>query len=278
MRKEHYANVIFENQNSPGKLWKVVKQMMGTSKSCKTSIKGLASGDTFVSNTKEIVNIFNTFFTNVGKNLAVKCKSVCTSIKQDRNVVDNSLKFNSVTPNNVCNQIQSLCSAKATGSDKISARLLKTAAPQISDSLCYVMNLSLKYGAVPKEWKHARVIPLYKYGKCDEASNYRPISVLPIISKIMERIVHDQLYKFIEENNILNKWQSGFRPGYSTETAITYVTDLLLTEMDSKKLTGVVFLNLKKAIDTVDHALLLTKLRNYGIRGDEHSWPGVHPM
>ena len=172
----------------------------------------------------------------------------------------------------MCKQIQSLCSAKATGSDKISARLLKTAAPQISDSLCYVINMSLKYGAVPKEWKHARVMPLYKDGKCDEASNYRPISVLPIISKIMERIVHDQLYKFIEENNILNKWQSGFRPGYSTETAMTYVTDLLLTEMDSKKLTGVVFLDLKKAFDTVDHALLLTKLRNYGIRSDEHSW------
>ena len=179
--EEHYANVIFENQNSPGKLWKVMKQMMGTSKCCKTSIKG----DKFVSNTKEIVNIFNTFFTNVGKNLAVKFKYVCTSIKQDRNVVDNSLTFNSVTPNNVCKQIQYLCSAKATGSDKISARLLKTAAPQISDSLCYVMNLSLKSGAVPKEWKHARVIPLYKYGKCDEASNYRPISLLPIISKII---------------------------------------------------------------------------------------------
>ena len=65
--------------------------------------------------------------------------------------------------------------------------------------------MSMKYGAVPKEWKRARVIPLYKDGKCDEAINYRPISVLPIISKIMERIVHDQLYKFIEENNILNK-------------------------------------------------------------------------
>ena len=197
LRKEHYANVIFENQNSPGKLWKVMKQMMGTSKSCKTSIKGLASGDKFVSNTKEIVNVFNTFFTNVGKNLAVKFKYVCTSIKQDRNVVENSQKFNSVTPNNVCKQIHSLCFAKATGSDKISARLLKTAAPQISDSLCYVINLSLKSGAVPKEWKHARVI-LYKDGKCDEASNYRPISVLPIISKIMERILHDQLYKCIE--------------------------------------------------------------------------------
>ena len=165
-----------------------------------------------------------------------------------------------------------LSSFKATASDQISACLLKTAAPQISDSLCYVINMSMKSGTVPKEWKHARVLPLYKDGKCDEASNYRPISVLPIISKIMERIVHDQLYKFIEENNILNKWQSGFRPGYSTETAMTYVTDLLLTEMDSIKLTGVVFLDLKKAFDTVDHALLLTKLRNYGIRGDELSW------
>ena len=181
LRKEHYANVICENQNSPGKLWKIMKQMMGTSKSCNTSIKGLASGDKFVSNTKEMVNIFNTFFTNVGKNLAVNFKSVCTWQTPDRNDVRNSLNFNSVTPHSVCKQIQSLCSAKATGSDQISARLLKTAAPQISDSLCYVINMSMKSGTVPKEWKHARVIPLYKDGKCDEASNYRPISVLPIL-------------------------------------------------------------------------------------------------
>ena len=104
----------------------------------------------------------------------------------------------------------SLCSANATGSDKISARLLKKAAHQISDSLCYVINLSMKSDAVPKEWNHARVIPLYKC-KCDEASNYRQMYVLPIITKVMERIIPDQLYKFIEENNILNKWQSGFR-------------------------------------------------------------------
>ena len=94
----------------------------------------------------------------------------------------------------MCKQIQSLCSTKTTGSDKISARLLKTAAPQISDSLCYVNNMSMKSGAVPKGWKHARVIPLYKDDKCDEASKYRPISVLPIISKIMEMIVHDTLF------------------------------------------------------------------------------------
>ena len=126
MRKEHYANVIFENKKKPGKLWKV----MGTSKSCNTSIKGgLASDDKCVSNTKEMVNIFNTFFTNVGTNLAVKCKYVCTSITPDRND-RHSLKFNSATPHNVCKQIHSLCSAKPTGSDKISARLLKkTAAP-----------------------------------------------------------------------------------------------------------------------------------------------------
>ena len=121
----------------------------------------------------------------------VKFKYVCTSITPDRNDVRNSLNFNSETPHSVCKQIKYPCSAKATGSDKISARLLKTEAHHISDSL------------------------------------------LPIISKIMERILHDQLYQFIEENNILNKWQSGFRPGYSTETAMTYVTDLLLTEMDT---------------------------------------------
>ena len=100
----------------------------------------------------------------------------CTSQTPDRNDVRNS-----VTPHSVCKQIQSLCSAKATGSDQIRA-------PQISDSLCYVINMSMKSGTVPKEWKHARVIPLYKDGKCDEASNYRPISVLPIICKIINKI------------------------------------------------------------------------------------------
>ena len=134
----------------------VMKEMMGTSKSCKTSTRGLAPGDNFLSNTKEIVNNFNTFFTNVGKNLAVKFKSVCTSITPDRNDVQNSLKFNTVTPNCVCKQIQSLCSAEASGSDKISASLLKAAAPEISGVLllffllCYVINLSMKSGAVPK--------------------------------------------------------------------------------------------------------------------------------
>ena len=104
------------------------------------------------------MNNFNTFFTNVGKNLAVKFKSVRTSITPDRTDVQNSLKCNAVTPNCVCKQIQSPCSDKASGSDKISARLLKAAAPQISDSLCYVINLSMKSGAVPKEWKHATII------------------------------------------------------------------------------------------------------------------------
>ena len=153
----------------------------------RTSIKGLASGDKYVSKTKEMANICNTFFTNVGKNLAFKFKSVCTSQTPDRNDVRNSLNFSYVTPHSVCKQIQSLCSANATGSDQIGARLLKTTAPpRYLTPLCYIINMSMEFGTVPKEWKHARVIPLYKDGKCDEASHYRPISVLPIFSKIME--------------------------------------------------------------------------------------------
>ena len=116
------------------------------------------------------------------------------------------------------------------------------------------------------------MVPLFKEGKTDDTNNYRHISILPAISKIIERAAHNQLYQHLEENHLLSKWQSGFRPNYSTNTAMTYRSDLLLDEIDKHKLTGIIFIDLKKAFDTVDHDRLIQKLRSYGLSGIEQEW------
>ncbi len=107
-----------------------------------------------------------------------------------------------------------------------------------------------------------------------DINNYRPISVLPIVSKLLEKAVHDELYQYLQENVLLSKLQLGFRPGHSTQSALTYLNESILNNVDSGMLTGIVFLDLKKAFDTVDHSLLLTKLKSYGITEVELGWFG----
>ncbi len=181
-------------------------------------------------------------------------------------------KFSEITESFVHTQLEKLDSRKATGVDNISARLLKDASHIMAKPLTKLMNASLKTGTIPLDWKKARVSPIFKAGDPEEASNYRPISILPICMKVFERAVHTQLYAFIKEHNIMCTNQSGFRPQHSTATALLEVTDGIISNMDRGLLTGAVYLDLKKAFDTVDHATLLKKLSHMGIRDVELKW------
>ncbi|XP_072016559.1 uncharacterized protein [Amphiura filiformis] len=184
----------------------------------------------------------------------------------------NVFRFTEITESYVLKELKSISICKSTGMDNIPANLLKVAAAYISNSLTHICNVSLKKGKVPNEWKEARVTPIHKGGDKDDLNNFRPISVLPIISKILERSVHEQLYTYIQENNILSSNQSGFRPNHSTQSTLIDVTDHILTGMEERKATGIVFLDLRKAFDTVNHDLLLKKLYGIGIRDMELTW------
>ncbi len=161
---------------------------------------------------------------------------------------------------------------KATGLDDISPRLLKAGARHISQPIAHIMNLGLQLGIVPDKWKQSRVTPIFKDGDRSATSNYRPISVIPVIMKVYESVIHHQLYDHLQSYELLTTDQSGFRPGHSTQTCLLEVTDYLLHNTDSGLFTGAVFLDLKKAFDTVHHETLLHKLSLFGVTGVELDW------
>ncbi len=168
-------------------------------------------------------------------------------------------------------QLSHMPENKAVGLDKISSRLLRIAAPIISKPLTSIMNKSLQNGKFITEWKHAKVIPLHKSGPNIERSNYRPISILLILSNVLERFVHSCYSDYLTEFELFTIAQSGFRKLHSTVTSLIHITDRWLSNIN-KGLVTVVFTDQCKAFDTVNINILLLKLTRYGISGSERKW------
>ena len=138
--------------------------------------------------------------------------------------------------------------------------------------LLHIINRSLLTGIVPQGWKVACITPLYKEVDRDNVSNYHPIAILPCCSKVLERVVHTQVYKYITDHSIPSDAQFGFRKGHSTVSCIMHLTNEILLQMGNGHITRVVFLDLKKVFDTVDHNILLSKLQMYGIGVNALEW------
>ena len=143
---------------------------------------------------------------------------------------------------------------------------------RISAPFTKTYNQSIQTVVVSNILKVSQVTPVYKSGDVTNPGNYRPISILSPFSKVLEKLVYNQLYDFLDKHNILYRYQFGFRKGHSTEQAILEITDTIKQAMDKKLVTCGVFLDFSKAFDTVNHEILLSKLYHYGIRGIPLDW------
>ena len=181
-------------------------------------------------------------------------------------------KFSPLQVRDVREAIDKVKTSKGYGIDGISSYFLKLALPFIEDSLVIMFNKSLGTASFPDSWKTARVTPIFKDGEKDEKSNYRPISILPVISKVFERIVFNQLYEYLNRNSLLYKRQSGFRELFSTISCLLVNVDDWHNGIDTGHYIGSVFIDLKKAFDTVNQRILCEKLMHYGIQDREIGW------
>ena len=158
------------------------------------------------------------------------------------------------------------------GYDEVPAIVMNQNIHALIKPLAYLINCSIKKGIFPDELKIAKVIPIYKSGDKTSIENYRPISVLSVFSKILEKIMYNHLINFINKHNILYKYQFGFRKRHSTNHAIITLVDKISTALDRGNVVIGCFVDLKKAFDTVNHSILITKLYKYGIRGNSLQW------
>ena len=149
--------------------------------------------------------------------------------------------------------------SKAAGIDNIPPGILKVCSSVVNKPLAHIVNMSLCTGVIPSEWKVAKAIPVHKKGSINDFNNYRPISILPVVTKVMERIVHDQLMNYLGSNHLINDSQFGFRPKRSMQLAVALLFNKARANMHKGLLTGMVFIDLSKAFVTVSHSSLLIK-------------------
>ena len=162
--------------------------------------------------------------------------------------------------------------SKSTGPQSIPVNLLKLIADLIVLPLGKIINNSFSDGIFPDALKSCKVVPIHKGGSMDDLNNYRPISLLSIFDKIIEKLIHHRLYNFLEFHNILFDNQFGFRKNNSTSFALMQITEKIKETIENKKFGCGIFIDLRKAFDTVNHKILLKKLEHYGIRGIALNW------
>ena len=231
---------------------------------------------TYIPIFNEHFSIFNEHFSTVGERLvnnATPRSSVDENIHLTPiNSLEGKCTLPDITEEYVQKEISSMSVGKATGPDGISVKMLQIASRYITKSLTHIFNLSIRCEHYPKEWKYALVTPIHKGGDKCNTTNYRPISILPIISKILERWVHSVVYSYLDECNLIPCCQSGFRSQHSTETTLHDLTNTCYQAMERGEMTGTVFIDLSKAFDSVNHDIILDKLEKSNMSTSVINW------
>ena len=234
----------------------------------------IQDGDKTATNPKDISNAFNKYFTSIADNILNARKFVGNSSHKDYlpPPLQNSMALYLCDEAEIKSIISSIDIGKAYGPNSIPTEILHLLKEDIASPLATLFNLSFTTGSFPDILKIANTIPIFKKGSKLLVSNYRPISLLSNINKILEKLMYDRLYKFLTQHNILYDLQFGFRSRHSTNHALINILEEINKSLDDKMSVCGLFVDFQKAFDTVNHSVLLDKLTTYGIRGPALDW------
>ena len=276
----YYMNAFSESVDNLKETWRLINEVTGRGNKSSDHLPNHffdpVQPDQHISNPKIIANKFNSFFATIGPSLA-------ENIDVSNLPPDNFLKFLGPKPD--CNfslspisgeqllrHVSNLKSKSSFGEDGVSNNLLKKAIPYLLDPLVKLINLSFKSGFVPKQITIAKITPLHKDGSKSEFNNYRPIALISTIGKLMESVVAAQLTEYLNTNNFLHKFQFGFRKKHNVSQPLLLFSQNVLNSLRNNNYNLSIFVDLKKAFDTVKFNILLQKLNFYGISGKALDW------
>ena len=269
LAKSQYYHTVFDKYKKDIKhTWITIKELLNNTTNDKQLPSQIRLEGNNISDPQTIANNFNKYFNDIGPSLAEKINSpnIDFSSYLTENASQN-FKFNQVTEEIVNKIIDNFPAKTSCGIDNISMKLVKKIKDVLLTPLCIVINQSLTTGIFPDKLKIAKIVPVHKKDDVTIIDNYRPISVLPAISKIFEKIILNQLTEHFNSLNLLFPSQYGFRESHNTEYAVMENIDKIVENIEARNLPLNIFLDLSKAFDTLDHSILLYKLSHYGITG-----------
>lgn len=266
--KKNYSNsMINNNKNSTKALWKCVNNICNKLEPKTIISKIRLTDENIIENKQEIANAFNQHYSDLGQTYANKINDPPEGFAENNIEIENTMYLYPTNETEVRKVIKELKLKKSPGLDNIRTEVLKKVETEIATPITYLINRCFETECIPKLLKVGLIKPLYKSGDKLEIINYRPISLISNIAKIIEKILKCRILKFLNRHNIISDHQYGFREGKSTEDAIHKLTSEIYRALDSKTPALCIFVDLSKAFDTVSHQKLLEKIKCYGLRG-----------